>query len=42
VDKDYLTGEYVGVAKRNGTALPQTSVMESFNLDLKKHLVSTF
>jgi hypothetical protein len=42
IDKDYLTGEYVGVAKRQTTAQPQTSVMESFNLDLKKHLVSTF
>ncbi len=42
VDKDYLTGEYVGVAKRTSTALPQTQVLESFNLDLKKHLVSTF
>jgi hypothetical protein len=42
VDKDFLTGEYVGVAKRQSTALPQTQVLESFNLDLKTHLVSTF
>jgi hypothetical protein len=42
IDKDYLTAEYVGVAKRQANALPQTSVMESFNLDLKKHLVSSF
>jgi hypothetical protein len=42
VDKDWLTGEYVGVAKRHTHALPQTGVMESFNLDLKKHLVSSF
>jgi hypothetical protein len=42
VDKDWLTGEYVGVAKRSTNALPQTSVLESFNVDLKKHLVSAF
>jgi hypothetical protein len=42
IDSDWLTGEYVGVAKRTTNALPQTSVMESFNVDLKKHLVSSF
>jgi hypothetical protein len=42
IDSNYLTGEYVGVAKRTTNALPQTSVMESFNVDLKKHLVSSF
>jgi hypothetical protein len=42
VDKDWLTGEYVGVAKRQSNALPQTGVLESFNVDLKKHLVSGF
>ena len=42
VDKDWLTAEYVGVAKRATNALPQTGVLESFNVDLKKHVVSTF
>jgi hypothetical protein len=42
IDKDWLTSEYVGVAKRTTTALPQTRVLESFNVDLKKHMVSTF
>jgi hypothetical protein len=42
VDKDYLTAEYVGVAKRTSTAQPQTQILQSFNLDLKKHLVSSF
>ncbi|HZU36010.1 MAG TPA: metallophosphoesterase [Gemmataceae bacterium] len=42
IDKDWLTGEYVGVVKRQTNALPQTSVLESFNLDLKKHLASSF
>jgi hypothetical protein len=42
VDKDWLTGEYVGVAKRHANALPQTGVLESFNVDLKKHVVSAF
>jgi hypothetical protein len=42
VDKDWLTGEYVGVAKRQANALPQPGVLESFNLDLKKHLASSF
>jgi len=42
VDKDWLTAEYVGVAKRTTNALPQTTVLESFNVDLKKHVVSTF
>jgi hypothetical protein len=42
VDANWLTGEYVGVAKRTTNALPQTSVLESFNLDLKKHEVSSF
>jgi hypothetical protein len=42
VDANWLTGEYVGVAKRSANALPQTGVLESFNLDLKKHEVSTF
>lgn len=42
VDKDWLTGEYVSVAKRSSTAIPQTSVLESFNVDLKKHVVSAF
>ena len=42
VDKDWLTGEYVGVAKRSTNALPQTGVLDSFNVDLKKHLVSSF
>lgn len=42
VDDTWLTGEYVGVAKRSTNALPQTSVLESFSLDLKKHVVSTF
>jgi hypothetical protein len=42
VDEKWLTGEYVGVAKRTTNALPQTSVLESFNVDLKKHLVSSF
>jgi hypothetical protein len=42
IDKDWLTGEYVGVAKRTVNALPQTAVLESFNVDLKKHLASSF
>ena len=42
IDKDWLTGEYVGVAKRHTNALPQTGVLESFNVDLNKHLVSSF
>jgi hypothetical protein len=42
VDPNWLTAEYVGVAKRQTNALPQAGVMESFNLDLKKHEVSTF
>jgi hypothetical protein len=42
IDKNWLTGEYVGVAKRSTNALPQPRVLESFNLDLKKHLVSSF
>jgi hypothetical protein len=42
VDDEWLSAEYVGVAKRTGHALPQTSVLESFTLDLKKHLVSSF
>jgi hypothetical protein len=42
VDTDWLTAEYVGVAKRTTNALPQTTVLESFNVDLKKHVVSTF
>src|SRR5215470_7559238 len=39
VDAHWLTGEYVGVAKRQTNALPQTGVLESFNLDLKQHVV---
>ena len=42
VDNDWLTCEYVGVAKRHSNALPQTGVLESFNVDLKKHVVSSF
>jgi hypothetical protein len=42
VDKDWLTCEYVGVAKRTTHALPQPAVLESFNVDLKKHVVSSF
>ncbi len=42
VDNDWLTCEYVGVAKRQSNALPQTGVLESFNVDLKKHVVSSF
>jgi hypothetical protein len=42
IDKDWLTAEYVGVAKRQTNALPETQVLESFNLDLKKHLASSF
>lgn len=42
VDPAWLTVEYVGVGKRTSNALPQTSVMESFNVDLKKHVASTF
>jgi hypothetical protein len=42
VDQNWLTGEYVGVAKRQNTALPQPKVLESFNLDLNKHMVSSF
>jgi hypothetical protein len=42
IDKDWLTGEYVGVVKRQTNALPQPRVLESFNLDLKKHLASSF
>jgi hypothetical protein len=42
VDEDWLTGEYVGVATRHASALPQTGVLDSFNVDLKKHMVSSF
>jgi hypothetical protein len=42
VDNDWLTCEYVGVAKRHSNALPQTGVLESSNVDLKKHVVSSF
>ncbi|MGA2581953.1 MAG: metallophosphoesterase [Tepidisphaeraceae bacterium] len=42
IDNAWLTVEYVGVGKRASNALPQTSVLESFNLDLKKHVASTF
>jgi hypothetical protein len=42
IDDNWLTAEYVGVPKRTTNALPQTSVLESFNVDLKKHVVSTF
>jgi hypothetical protein len=42
VDKDWLTAEYVGVNKRQSNALPQTGVLQSFNVDLKKHVVSAF
>jgi hypothetical protein len=42
VDKDWLTSEYVGVNKRYANALPQARVLESFNVDLKKHIISTF
>ncbi|HZV04854.1 MAG TPA: metallophosphoesterase [Gemmataceae bacterium] len=42
VDKDWLTCEYVGVAKRTTHALPQPAVLESFNVDLKKHVVSSY
>jgi predicted phosphodiesterase len=42
IDKDWLTGEYVGVAKKQTSAPAQTGVLESFNVDLKKHLASSF
>jgi hypothetical protein len=42
IDNAWLTAEYVGVGNRSSNALPQTSVMESFNVDLKKHVTSTF
>ena len=42
VDKRYLGFEYVGVPKRTVTVSPQTSVLESFNVDLQSHRVSTF
>jgi hypothetical protein len=42
VDKNYLTAEYVGVAGKESNASTQKGVLESFNLDLQKHLVSTF
>jgi len=42
VDKDWLTAEYVGVNKRQSGAVPETRVLESFNVDLKKHVVSAF
>jgi hypothetical protein len=42
VDNQYLSFEYVGVPKAASTRTPQTSVMESFNVDLKTHKVSTY
>ena len=42
VDENWLTFEYVGVAKRQTNAFPQPAVLESFNVDLKKHVVSAF
>jgi hypothetical protein len=42
VDENWLTGEYIGVARRQAGAPAQPSVLESFNLDLKKHLTSSF
>jgi 3',5'-cyclic AMP phosphodiesterase CpdA len=41
VDNEYLTGEYVGVANRQSNDV-RTGVLNSFNIDLKRHLVSTF
>jgi Calcineurin-like phosphoesterase len=42
VDDEWLTAEYVGVAKRHTTASPQTGVLESFNLNLRTHKVSSY
>jgi hypothetical protein len=42
VDSQYLSFEYVGVPKAATTRTPQTNVMESFNVDLKTHKVSTY
>lgn len=42
VDSQYLSFEYVGVPKDATTSVPQTRVLESFNVDLSKHTVSNF
>jgi hypothetical protein len=42
VDSPYLGFEYVGVPKDVTTSVPQTRVLESFNVDLSKHTVSNF
>jgi hypothetical protein len=42
VDSQYLGFEYVGVPKDVTSSTPQTRVLESFNIDLSKHTVSTF
>jgi hypothetical protein len=42
VDKDWLTAEYVGVSRPAPGAPAQAEVLQSFNVDLKKHLVSSF
>jgi hypothetical protein len=42
VDKQYLGFEYVGVAKRTTSTTPQPHVLESFNVDLTTHKVSTY
>jgi hypothetical protein len=42
VDSQYLGFEYVGVPKDATTSVPQTRVLESFNVDLSKHTVSNF
>jgi hypothetical protein len=40
IDEQYLTAEYIGVARRQGNSQPQPNVLESFSLDLQKHTVS--